>query len=120
MTFFSLSQAAKELGIGKGTISKAISSGRLSYTEKTSAGYKIEASELYRVFPKPVRNSSIEQVETTQKYNNETSLLREMLEREREIVKELQERINNSERAREELWLRLEHATTRKKFLGIF
>lgn len=127
MAFFSLSQAAKELGIGKGTLSKAIKSGRLSYVEKTSAGYKIEASELYRVFPKPVRNRSTEQVETPQKNSHETDLLREMLERERQFSRDLNERLMQSETERRELEnerrklsLRLEHQQKKKRFLGIF
>jgi len=50
--YFSLGQAAKEAGVAKSTISKALSSGKLSYAEKGSAGYKIDAAELFRVFPK--------------------------------------------------------------------
>lgn len=47
-----LGQAAKECGVSKGTISKAIKSGRLSIAGKSSAGFEIEPSELFRVFPK--------------------------------------------------------------------
>ncbi|WP_026606236.1 hypothetical protein [Methylocapsa acidiphila] len=50
--YFSLGQAAKEAGVAKSTISKALSSGKLSYTEKGTAGYKIDPAELFRVFPK--------------------------------------------------------------------
>jgi len=127
MTIFSLSQAAKKVGVGKGTISKALSNGRLSYVEKTSAGYKIEASELFRVFPKPGQVRSREQMETPKNTNSETALLREMLEREREFNKELNQRLAQSENERKELEserrdlsLRLEHQNQRKKFLGIF
>lgn len=50
--YLSLGQAAKEAGVAKSTISKALSSGKLSYTEKGSAGYKIDPAELFRVFPR--------------------------------------------------------------------
>ncbi|WP_036257293.1 hypothetical protein [Methylocapsa aurea] len=50
--YFSLGQAAKEAGVAKSTISKALSSGKLSYAEKGTAGYKIDAAELFRVFPR--------------------------------------------------------------------
>jgi len=50
--YLSLGQAAKEAGVAKSTISKALSSGKLSYTEKGTAGYKIDPAELFRVFPK--------------------------------------------------------------------
>lgn len=50
--YFTAGQAAKEAGVSKTTISKALKSGRLSYIEKTSAGYRIDPAELFRVFPK--------------------------------------------------------------------
>ena len=46
-----LNQAAKECGRAKSTISKALKSGKLSYVEKTDAGYRIDPAELFRVFP---------------------------------------------------------------------
>jgi hypothetical protein len=58
--YFSLGQAAKEVGVAKSTISKALSSGKLSYSEKNSAGYKIDPAELFRVFPKTSATSSSE------------------------------------------------------------
>jgi hypothetical protein len=48
---YSLGQAAKAAGVSKSTISKALSTGRLSYVEKDSAGYRIDPAELHRVFP---------------------------------------------------------------------
>lgn len=48
---YTLGQAAKATGISKTTISKALKSGRLSYVEKSSAGYKIDPAELDRVWP---------------------------------------------------------------------
>lgn len=53
--YFSLGQAAKEAGVAKSTISKALSSGKLSYAEKGTSGYKIDAAELFRVFPKQAK-----------------------------------------------------------------
>jgi len=51
--YFTAGRAAKEAGVSKTTISKALHSGRLSYIEKTTAGYRIDPAELFRVFPKP-------------------------------------------------------------------
>jgi hypothetical protein len=56
--YLSLGQAAKEAGVAKSTISKALSSGKLSYAEKSTAGYKIDPAELFRVFPKSSANGS--------------------------------------------------------------
>jgi hypothetical protein len=50
--YLSLGKAAKEAGVAKSTISKALSSGKLSYREKNSDGYKIDPAELFRVYPK--------------------------------------------------------------------
>lgn len=64
MATVSMTQAAALVGKSKGTLSKALKSGRLSYAEKTDNGYLIEISELYRVFPKkpdePVEQARLE------------------------------------------------------------
>ena len=51
MATVSMTQAALLVGKSKGTLSKALKSGKLSYSERTDNGYLIEISELYRVFP---------------------------------------------------------------------
>ena len=54
--YLTLGEASKETGVQKSTLSKALKLGKLSYFEKTSAGYKIEPSELFRIYPrKPLR-----------------------------------------------------------------
>ena len=125
MRTLSLRQAALETGKSKSTISNALKSGKISYISKDHTGYKIDPSELFRVYPR----TSSEQDElghfrTTQadtdRTQGELALLREMLEREREINKELSERLDRSEDERREMSLRLEHLTKKKKFLGIF
>jgi hypothetical protein len=47
----SLGQAAKEVGLDKSTLSRAIKRGRLSAQRTDSGGYAIEPAELFRVFP---------------------------------------------------------------------
>lgn len=92
--FLTLNQAAKETGRSKSTIFKALSSGKLSYVEKTTAGYKIDPAELFRVFPMDsntnTENTINEQSRTTENtlendfLKRENALLREQIERERE------------------------------------
>ncbi len=54
---FSLGQAARETGLDKSTLSRAIKSGRLSAQRKNgNSGYEIDSAELFRVFP-PVPNA---------------------------------------------------------------
>lgn len=65
MTYLSLGEAAKAAGVAKGTISKALKSGKLSYVEKTTAGYQIDPAELFRAFPeKQTETVEIERLET--------------------------------------------------------
>lgn len=52
----SMGQAAKEAGVSKTSISRAINSGRLSAGKIDGVGYQIDPSELFRVFP---RNSNV-------------------------------------------------------------
>jgi hypothetical protein len=54
--FFTVGEAAKQTRRSKATISNAIKNGRLSVHEKTESGYKIAASELFRVFPPDERS----------------------------------------------------------------
>ena len=46
----SLGQAAKETGMDKSTVSRAIKSGKLSATRQDNGGYAIDPAELFRVF----------------------------------------------------------------------
>lgn len=50
MTSLSLGQAAKLAGVGKTTIQRAITAGRLSATRKDDGGYSIDPAELSRVY----------------------------------------------------------------------
>lgn len=80
-----LGQAAKETGLSKATLSKALKSGRLSYVAKTTAGYEIDPAELFRVFPpKRALTVSSERLETPPETGSEADrreiqLLREQL-----------------------------------------
>jgi len=57
----SLNQVAKVTGRSKGTISKALSDGKLSYLSKTESGYEIDLAEALRVFPPKTPHEQIEQ-----------------------------------------------------------
>lgn len=82
-TYFTIGQASAETGKAKSTIKKAIDNGELSVVEKTARGFKIEASELFRVFPRKTsersKSNDIEQTETVQE-RIENSILKAKLE----------------------------------------
>lgn len=88
MATLTMGQAAKETGVSKATLSKALKNGRLSYVAKTTAGYEIDPAELFRVFPpKPSVNVENERSETHREHlllddahRREVQLLREQLE----------------------------------------
>lgn len=81
--YLTLSQAAKETGKSKGTLSKALHKGTLSYVEKTDAGYKLDPAEVFRVFPKkPQGNPKNEQIET-----HKNPIGNSLLEQELQLMK---------------------------------
>ena len=51
MTGLSLREAAKEAGVSKSTILRAVKSGRLSAARTDDSGYAIDPAELFRVYP---------------------------------------------------------------------
>jgi excisionase family DNA binding protein len=83
-----LGQAAKETGVSKPTISKAISKGRLSGTKNEKGEYEIDPSELFRVFPlaskSPVSDLQSETPIYTNYLQRELDVLQEERTRERQ------------------------------------
>jgi hypothetical protein len=96
MTYLSLGEAAKAAGVAKGTISKALKSGKLSYSEKTSAGYKIDTSELFRVFPrKPLETPQSERLETPAE-TTEQAVLRVRLDAAEQRASDLSKQLDRA------------------------
>lgn len=83
-----LGQAAKETGVSKPTISKAINKGRLSATKNEKGEYEIDPAELFRVFPiaskPPVSDLQSETPIYTNDLQRELDVLREERTRERQ------------------------------------
>ena len=108
-TYFTIGQAAKETGKAKSTIKKAIDTGEMSVAEKTARGFKIDASELFRVFPKRSKNDTIEQIETPSK-TIENSTLQAKLEASQQrygdaekTIEDLRDRLSKSDDERTRL-----------------
>lgn len=108
---WSVSRAARETGLSKSTISRAIKSGRISATRQHDGSYHIEPAELFRVYPRSVaqpqsdarhdapRNPREEAPATP---SNEVELLKlklamteELLHQERENSKRQQETVQD-------------------------
>jgi len=72
--YLTLSQAAKEIGKSKGTLSKAVKDGKLSVAKKDENGsFQIDPAELFRAFPKQEKQgetSSTERNTTPESTNN--------------------------------------------------
>jgi predicted HTH domain antitoxin len=99
MKTFSLTAASKEVGKSKPTISKAIKTGRLS-AKRVGQGYEIDASELFRVYPKATQSEPAKETTLSSAVNLlelETKMLREQLARERESVDDLRIRLTRAE-----------------------
>jgi hypothetical protein len=61
---YTLGQAAIAVGKSKATISKAIKSGKISAEKQPNGSYKIEPSELHRVYPPALSTVEDEPFET--------------------------------------------------------
>lgn len=118
MATVSMTKGAELAGVSKGTVSKALKSGRLSYAEKTDNGYLIDTSELFRVFPPKQKETVDESRSDTPDGNRETlmnsvglqreiELLREQLQDRDGVVSDLRQRLDKSEEERREAQARV-------------
>jgi transcriptional regulator with XRE-family HTH domain len=118
MATVSMTKGAELAGVSKGTVSKALKSGRLSYAEKTDNGYLIDTSELFRVFP-PKQTETVETARFDTPLGNretlmetggllrEVELLREQLRDRDGVVDDLRQRLDKSEDERREAQARV-------------
>src|SRR4051794_9283023 len=58
MPQFGLREAARQVGVTKSTIHRAVQHGRLSASRTESGGYAIDAAELFRVYPPKASHQS--------------------------------------------------------------
>lgn len=90
---YTLGQAARAAGKSKATISKAVRAGRISAARGSDGTYQIDPAELHRVYQPAVALPSTETAtavhQETAALERENALLREMLERERGLNREL-------------------------------
>lgn len=110
MVTLSLSQAAKETGRSKATISKALNSGVLSYVSKTDKGYEIEPSELFRAFPPKAEKTDEVTNSEPPKNAKEIELLERLNSQQAETIADLRRRLDDANEERERLAIiMLEH-----------
>jgi len=110
-----LGQAAKQSGVSKTAISRAIKSGRLSATRSESGDYQIDPAELFRVYPASVNLNTQTEQDATPKdatlLRAELAILKEERERERaqlkETIQDLRDRLKAEAEERHKLTLRL-------------
>jgi len=117
MATVSMTKGAELAGVSKGTVSKALKSGRLSYAEKTDNGYLIETSELFRVFPPKPETPAKPDTETPQGkqetpmetvgLQREIQLLREQLQDREGTIDDLRQRLDRSDEERREAQARV-------------
>jgi len=105
--YFTLNQAAKECGKSAGTLSKAVKSGKLSVAEKNEDGsFKIDPSELFRVFPKQQETPINEQLATSKETGatpREIEFLQQMNSQQAETIADLRKRLDEERDERQKL-----------------
>lgn len=106
--YISLSEAAKQTGKSKSVLSKALNNGTLSYVEKSETGYKIDPSELFRVFELKNENPVQEPKKEQKRTHNENieNLLR---------IKELELKLEVTEREKDFYRLQCDKVETEKE-----
>lgn len=125
----SASEAAREVGKSVQTITRAIQKGRLSASGPKGGPYKIEASELFRVYPRqalePSATPSMAGYASDEKPNAtgvlelEAKMLREMLAREQDTVADLRARLDAEAEERRRLTALLAHRDADKPVTGV-
>jgi hypothetical protein len=89
MAEVSLSEGARLVGRSKGTLSKALTSGKMSFVSRTDNGYLIDTSELFRAFPPKQAQPVVEVRSETAPETGETIGLRVEVELLRQRVADL-------------------------------
>ena len=115
----SASEAAREVGKSVQTITRAIQSGRLSASGPKGGPYRIDPSELFRVYPRRTPEPSAtpsmagdasgEKPSATGNLEVEVKMLREMLAREQDTVADLRARLDSEAEERRRLTALLTH-----------
>lgn len=96
---YTLGEAAKATGKSKATLSKAIKSGRISAQKDENGTFRIDPSELHRVYPLTVsENRNAPPISTPEKPES-TGLIRELQAR----LEAAQERLTDKESVIEDL-----------------
>ena len=91
---YTLGEAAIAVGKSKATISKAIKTGRISAEKQLNGSYKIDPSELHRVYPpapSTVEDERIETPSSTEQKIRETIELEVKLQAADKRIAELEE-----------------------------
>lgn len=116
----SLSQAAKEAGKSKSTISEAIKNKELSATKKGNR-FEIDPAELFRVFPKGGTDRTEPETEAEHPSNGakdtEIRMLRELLDAKDNHISDLKDQL---EKAHAEKQVLLAAPAQNDKRTGIF
>lgn len=117
---FSMAEAARQTGVSKATIHRAIKSGKLSAERKEGGGYAISPAELFRVYPTVKQDETVtvrrsatphETPPDTPDMTRENALLRERIS---ELKEERDAWRNQAER------LLLAAPVERRSFWGLF
>ncbi|WP_417255224.1 hypothetical protein [Celeribacter sp.] len=90
---YTLGEAAKATGKSKATISKAIKSGRISASKDETGAFKIDPSELHRVYPPTPQGDQKETPESSKVNTLESGDLKVLQAR----LEAIQERLDDKE-----------------------
>jgi hypothetical protein len=99
LPMLNLSEAAKESGLSKSAVWRAVNCGRLPATRTFTGDYRIDSAELHRVFP-PTDLSPIVSVgrDPTELELAEAALMQEQIERLFEVGRQIRKELDDAGR----------------------
>src|ERR1017187_8546921 len=112
-----LTEAAKEVGITKSGLMKAIRKGKLSAAKDVHGEWTVDPSELFRVYPKSSDSTKDQSGRVVIGNSIETNGLRREIELQREQINNLRDQLSQSSEEKDKILKMMDEQITNMRML---